>query len=331
MPETKKEWLKRTEIFSSLADRELDLVAGYSEFCSVKAGETVFTEGDRGGVLYIVVSGDVQILKNGTGIGSHAGSTVIAELVEGDILGELEFFTASQFNATAKTVADTTLLRIPAEGAGFTDALNEHPDVAAGMLYEFLRVFSSRLRKANVLVRDNSALVQELKRQVYGDKLTGLYNKTYLEETLPGLLKKRSQPVGLLLMKPDNFKMINDTFGHEAGDDTLVLMAGALNRFMADRGTVLRYMGNELGVMLPGFDRSAVHEEARAIMQMFNTLDISAATKSKEVFLSMSIGAAVFPDHADVADDLILKAHELPLAGRALGGNVILFPEDAAK
>lgn len=331
MPETKKEWLKRTEIFSSLGDRELDLIAGYSEFCSVASGQFIFSEGDRGGVLYIIVSGDVQILKNGTGVGSHSGSTVIAELLEGDILGELEFFTASQFNASAKTVADTTLLRIPGEGASFAEALDNHPEVAAVMLYEFLRIFSGRLRKANVMVRDNSALVQELKRQVYGDKLTGLYNKTYLEETLPSLLKKRSEPVGLLLMKPDNFKMINDTFGHEAGDDTLVLMAGALNRFMADRGTVLRYMGNELGVMLPGYDRNAVLEEARAIMKMFNELDISSATKSRDVFLSMSIGAAVFPEHADVADDLILKAHELPLAGRGLGGNVILFPEDVSK
>lgn len=331
MPETKKEWLQRIEIFSSLDDRELDLVAGYSEFCSIKSGEIVFSDGDRGGVLYIIVSGGVQILKNGTDKGPHAQSTVIAELVEGDILGELEFFTSSRFNATARTVADTVFLRIPGAGERFADALDEHPDVAAGMLYEFLKVFSGRLRKANVLVRDNSALVQELKRQVYGDKLTGLYNKTYLEETLPGLLKNRSVPVGLLLMKPDNFKMINDTFGHEAGDDTLVLMAGALNRFMSDRGTVLRYMGNELGVMLAGRDRKSVHEEAMALMKMFNTLDISSATKSKEVFLSMSIGAAVFPDHADIADDLILKAHELPLAGRALGGNVILFPEDVLK
>lgn len=324
MPRIITEWLKKTEIFSSLHEKELELIAAYSEYLTLGSEQTVFDEGDQGGVLYIIVSGDVQIVKKNT----DAGSTVIAELVEGDILGELEFFTTSRFNATAKTINGATLLRIPAEGSRFADALYEHPDVAAGMLYEFLKVFSSRLRKANVLVRDNSALVQELKRQVYGDKLTGLYNKTYLEETLPPLLKKRSEPVGLLLMKPDNFKMINDTFGHEAGDDTLVLMAGALNRFMADRGTVLRYMGNELGVILPGKDRKAVYDEARAIMKMFNTLDISSATKTNDIFLSMSIGAGVFPDHADVADELILKVHELPLAGRAMGGNTILFPED---
>ena len=324
MPEHKKEWLKRTEIFSALGEAELDLVAGYSGYCSVGPEQVIFSEGERGGMLYIVVSGDVHILKNGTG----AGSTVIAELLEGDILGELEFFTSAQFNATAKAVTPTTLLRIPGEGNSFSEALEKHPDVAAGMLYRFLRVFSNRLRKANVLVKDNSALVQELKRQVYGDRLTGLFNKTYLEETLPGLLKKRSEPAGLLLMKPDNFKMINDTFGHEAGDDTLILMAGALNRFMGDRGTVLRYMGNELGVILPGRGREEVLKEAGDIMKMFNTLDISSATKSKDVFLSMSIGAALYPEHADVADELILKAHELPLAGRERGGNIILFPED---
>lgn len=327
MQNDKIEWLRKAEIFAALGPGELELIAGYTGYRSCGPEEVVFTEGETGGVLYIVTSGNVQILKNGSG----DGPTVIAELVEGDILGEIEFFTASQFNATAKTASAATLLRIPGEGANFSEVLEKHPEVAAGMLYEFLKVFSNRLRKANVLVRDNSALVQELKRQVYGDKLTGLYNRTYLEETLPALLQNRNEPVGLLLMKPDNFKMINDTFGHEAGDDTLILMAGALNRFMGNRGTVLRYMGNELGVILPAMEKKQVHEVASEIMKMFNMLDISSATKSKDVFLSMSIGAAVYPDHADVADDLISKAHELPLAGRERGGNVILFPEDLNK
>jgi len=129
-------------------------------------------------------------------------------------------------------------------------------------------------------------------------------------------------------MKPDNFKYINDTFGHEAGDDTLKIMAVALNQFMEERGTVLRYMGNELGVMLPGLGREECYKEAERILEMFNSLDISEATKSRDVWLSMSIGIAVYPGHADISDELILLAHELPLAGRAKGGNVILFPED---
>ena len=322
-----KDWLKKAEIFATLGERELDLVAGYYRFSSYISGEKVFSEGAHGGVLYIIVSGKIQALKES----QWSGPSIIAELVAGDVIGELEFFTGAIHNATVRALTHVTLLRVPGEGNNFSRVLENHPEVASVMLYEFLKVFSNRLRKANVLVKDNSSLVRELKRQVYGDKLTGLYNKTYLEETLPGYLRKRSEPAGLLLMKPDNFKMINDTFGHEAGDETLVIMAGALNRFMGERGTVLRYMGNELGVILPGSGREQVYREALAILKMFNELDISGATNASDVFLSMSIGAAVFPEHADIADDLISKAHELPLVGRERGGNLILFPEDLQK
>lgn len=325
MQNDKSIWLRRAEIFASLGDRELRLVEGYSGFCSFSAGEIIINEGEHGGILFIVVSGRVQAVKTD----KWEGDTLIAELVEGDILGELEFFTGAVFNNSVKAVTDVVLLRVPGDDENFSEILERHPDIAAVMLYQFLKVFSNRLRKANVLVKDNSALVQELKRQVYGDKLTGLYNKTYLEETLPGLLKKRSEPLGLLLMKPDNFKMINDTFGHEAGDDTLKIMAASLNRFMDGRGTVLRYMGNELGVILTGHGRDEAFKVAEEILHMFNALDISGATGSKDVFLSMSIGVAVYPDHANIAEELILKAHELPLAGRERGGNLILFPEDA--
>jgi diguanylate cyclase (GGDEF)-like protein len=320
----KKEWLLKAEIFSSLDDRGLDLIAGYSGFVSYNSGDEVLAEGSRSGVLYIVVSGSVQVIR----IDPYEGISIIAELVPGDIIGELEFFTGSDFNAAVIASSDSVLLRIPGDGESFRIILDAHPGIAAVILYEFLKVISGRIRNANSLVRENSALTQELKRQVYGDKLTGLLNKTYLEETLPGLMKNRSEPVGLLLMKPDNFKYINDTFGHEAGDDTLKIMAAALNLFMGERGTVLRYMGNELGVILPGRNRDECYSEAEKILAMFNSLDISEAVKTGDVKLSMSIGVAVFPGHADISEELILLAHELPLAGRAKGGNVILFPED---
>jgi diguanylate cyclase (GGDEF)-like protein len=319
-----KDWLRRAEIFASLDDSGLEHISGYSESVSYSTGEKIFSEGDRSGVLYIITAGSVQIIRNG----AYEGSTLIAELVPGDIMGELEFFTGADFNATAVASADTTALRIPGKGGSFRVVIDNNPGIAAFILYEFLKVISRRIRSANSLVRENSAIIQELKRQVYGDKLTGLYNKTYLEETLPDYMKNRSEPVGLLLMKPDNFKYINDTFGHEAGDETLKIMAAALNHFMSERGIVLRYMGNELGVILPGCGRDESFAEARKILAMFNTLDISKATKTDEVFLSMSIGVAVFPGHGDVADDLISNAHALPLVGRDRGGNIILFPED---
>ena len=322
----KKEWLLKTEIFSNLDDKALDIICENSDFITYNPGDEIFLSGDKSGVLYIVVSGSVHIIKKYI----YEGTSTIAEFISGDIIGELEFFTDSDFSDTGVAAGETTLLKIPGSGKSFRDVLEHYPEIATVILYKFLRVISHRIRNSNSLVKENSALIQELKRQVYGDKLTGLYNKTYLEETLPQFMKDRSEPVGLILMKPDNFKYINDTFGHEAGDDALKIMAVALNHFMKEKGIVIRYMGNELGVILPGYNRDRSYHEAELILTMMNRLDISEAINSADVKLSMSIGIAVFPHHADISDELIFKAHELPLIGRAKGGNVILFPEDAA-
>jgi diguanylate cyclase (GGDEF)-like protein len=316
-----KYWLLQTELFSPLDEEGLELVSAHCREDVCDKGDILFSEGARGENLYILTKGTVEVFKTDT----DRNISVIAELTPGNIIGELEYFTGKPYNASAIASEQSSLIKI---SGNLKNELESRPEISAAVLYRFLKTFSARLRKANTLVKENSALVQELKRQVYGDKLTGLYNKTYLEETLPGLITDRSKPVGLLLMKPDNFKMINDTFGHEAGDDTLKIMAAALNRFTGDEGTVLRYMGNELGVILPGFNREMTLKMAESILQMFNELDISSATGDQTVFLSMSIGAALSPEHADIADDLILKAHDIPLVGRERGGNMILFPED---
>ena len=323
----KKEWLLKTEIFSNLDDKALDIICENSDFITYNPGDEIFLSGERAGVLYIVVSGSVHIIKKYI----YEGRSTIAEFISGDIMGELEFFTDSDFSDTGVAAGETTLLKIPGSGKSFRDVLEHYPEIATVILYKFLRVISHRIRNSNSLVKENSALIQELKRQVYGDKLTGLYNKIYLEETLPQFMKNRSEPASLILMKSDNFKLINDTYGHEAGDETLKMMAVELSHLMEGRGIVLRYLGNELGVILPGCDRDRAYHEAELIQAMMNRLDISETIKAANVKLSMSLGIAVYPDHADASDELIRIAHELPLIGKERGGNIILFPEDAAE
>ena len=319
-----KEWLLKTEIFASLDDNSLDLICTNSDFITYNSGDTVFKAGDKSGILYIVVSGSVHIIKTSL----HESASTIAELAPGDTIGELEFFTGSDFSDTGVASGETTLLKIPNNETSFRTVLESYPETAATILYEFLKVISRKIRNANSLVKENSALIQELKRQVYGDKLTGLYNKAYLEETLPQFMQNRSEPVALILMKADNFKLINDTFGHEAGDAILKIMAVELSHFIGEKGTAIRYFGNELGVILPGYNRDSAYHEAELILEMMNNLDISETTKTDTIKLSMSLGIAVYPYHAGISDELISKAHELPLIGRARGGNIILFPED---
>ncbi|NNM67746.1 MAG: GGDEF domain-containing protein [Spirochaetales bacterium] len=312
--------LQKTEIFSALGPLESGFVAEACEEIVWEAGGVIFEPGWASDCLWMILDGEVEIF------GAQAESPLIANLIAGEVFGELEFLTGKPRNQRAVAVKGTTALRFPQKGLSWENLLNARPAVGARIVQDFLKVIAGRTRKANQLVKENSVLVQELRRQVYGDQLTGLFNKTYLEEALPGLLGPA--PLALILFKPDNFKEINDRWGHEAGDATLVRMAAELGRLVPRLGGgsfAVRYMGNELGLVLPGCGREEAGKIARELNASFAQLDLSGAVGTSGVALSTSLGVALYPDHAQEALELIAMAHALPLIGRARGGQQVLF------
>ncbi|HUX40147.1 MAG TPA: GGDEF domain-containing protein [Rectinemataceae bacterium] len=312
------EVLSRADLFSVFSRDELDWLAAKSEFLACGDGVAIFEPGDPGDRLYLVASGSVEVL-------SSVDGSVLAQFVAGDSFGELELLTRTKRNARARAVGPTSLLTFPKGGESIETALSSRPAVAARILRSFLLVVAGRTRKANALVKENSPWVRELRRQVYGDKLTGLLNKTYLDENLPKML---SGPTALLMLKPDNFKEINDRFGHEIGDAALVLMAGELERAVGKEGTAVRYAGNELAVVFQGKDRKGAQGAARAIQDRLSSLDLSPLTQDPSLRFGISLGIALYPEHGADAEALVKACVGLPLVGRARGGKLILFPED---
>ena len=318
------ELLASASLFSSFERNELEYLAEKSEFVSRADGESVFEAGDPGDRLYLVATGSVVIV-------SPEDDSTLAEFVSGDSFGELELLTHSNRNAGARAQGKTLLLAFPAGGKSLKDALSTRPEVAARILRSFLLMVAGRTRKSNALVKENSPWVRELRRQVYGDKLTGLLNKAYLEESLPKMLGSpgAAAPLALLMMKPDNFKEINDRFGHEIGDSALVLMAAELDRAVGKEGTAVRYNGNELAAVYPGKDRAAALETARALQARLGALDLKPLTGETDLRLKMSFGIALYPEHGADAETLINASAGLPLTARQRGGELVLFPEDA--
>jgi len=332
----KTEHLRKTELFSSCSDTELSIITAYSSCINIRKGEIVFSPGDPGGRLFIIMNGEIVISKPD----NENRNTVIARFLPGDCFGELDMLTGSERNAFAEADADARLLVFPGKRLSFRSILKKHPEVSARILHKFLMQISGRIRKTNSLVRENSPLIQELSRQVYRDKLTGLYNKTYLEEKLKEILPGASASGGagpgadeaeksaaLIMLKPDNFKAINDTYGHEAGDQALRIIARALGAFLPETTLFFRFMGNELAVILPDAGRVEAAGLAEDIMNFLHELQLMETDgEGKNFVLSVSFGIAVYPEHASDSQALIQAAHELPLIGRAMGGNVILFP-----
>ncbi len=313
-------------LFSSLDGNGKKEVAACASFVRAQAKETIFSPGDTADCLYIVIEGEIHLIKRG----SHPDERddrEMAHFVSGDYFGEMDMLLDHDRNVFCFAAAPAELVRFPREGLSFRQFLSEHPASGAQILYSFLRITSSRTRVANGLLKENSPRVRELRRQVYEDKLTGLFNKTYLEETLAKELTDKTPPASLLMVKPDNYKQINDTWGHDAGDQVLVYVARKLPEILDENFLLVRFMGNEFGVFARNTGRSAAVLLAEKIRHFYNTLDISAFLKDIPFELSVSIGIAVWPSDAGDWSSFIAAAHELPLKGRAMGGNRILFPQ----
>ncbi len=151
---------------------------------------------------------------------------------------------------------------------------------------------------------------EEMRQRADLDFVTGLFNHRFMQVYLQSLVSAeaaRKRSFGLLLMDVDNFKMINDTYGHSVGDRVLQALADQL-KLMTDRvGTVGRFGGDEFIVVLPNHSR----EEACAFTQAFQDWLANYALGTpggQRIAIVVSCGLAVFPEDGDRRQELLAVA-----------------------
>lgn len=156
------------------------------------------------------------------------------------------------------------------------------------------------------------------------DKLTGLYNRTFLKEDFPLQLPKYGKNTTVLVLKPDNFKYINDTYGHSAGDKVLQLMAETVKNGIRNTDIVIRYRGDEFVVICPdtGTDRGI--KLAEVLNDKLYTIDIKPFIQGSDFRTPWSIGVATYPIHGDDHEEIIKVTFNTMLEKRESGGNGVL-------
>lgn len=296
----KLELLRNVDLFSQLAEYELDIIADYSEYVPLKKGDAVFSNGSASNELYVVERGRIGIISI-----ENEGNAVIAQIVAGESFGELDFLENAVRNAGAFAEEDSVLLMFP--GRGFTaEALfMKHSVIFARLLYKLLATISCRIWNVNSLLYSKTGWLLDLHKQLLCDKMTGLYNQTYLKEDFVNMLPETGSSVALLMIKPDNFKDVNDRFGHVAGDQVLNLMAIFLQSELGENDIGVRYRGDEFGAILIDTDREKAVEKATEIRRTFAAMDISGITGAGKVNIRVSIGIAVYPADADNSAGLV--------------------------
>ncbi|MDA2931232.1 diguanylate cyclase, partial [Acidobacteria bacterium AH-259-O06] len=148
-------------------------------------------------------------------------------------------------------------------------------------------------------------------RLIFEDELTGISNRRFLLNYLQHKVawdSLESEPVSLLMMDVDHFKQINDTYGHDVGDQALIFVAGLMKEVSGENGFAIRYAGDEFMILMPGAEKEAVLKVGEQLIQRVHEEPIRPDEVESEVSITLSIGAASAPDDAQTGKALIQKA-----------------------
>lgn len=170
------------------------------------------------------------------------------------------------------------------------------------------RVCGLAIAQARALERERHAQ-ERIRHQAYHDPLTGLPNRLFFHEQLQDMLERsrgNERRLALLFIDIDRFKSVNDTLGHEMGDMLLKEIADRLRQSVRNGDIVARLGGDEFLVLVSDVvSREGAETVARRILA---SLREPFVLGDREFHTSASIGIALFPEHGDEAESLILQA-----------------------
>ncbi|MCB1623223.1 MAG: EAL domain-containing protein [Pseudomonadales bacterium] len=200
----------------------------------------------------------------------------------------------------------------------------EHEPVSAGEGARHGATFAHRLR----LALSQSARDEALYRQAHFDPLTQLPNRSLFQDRLSQELAAALSGLvrgALLFVDLDHFKRINDTLGHEAGDQLLVIVAQRLKSCVKEGDTVARLGGDEFTIILRHIsDPDAARAVAERIIYSLN-LPVNLAGRDHHV--RASVGVALFPDDGATVEDLMRNADLAMYRAKELGRGQSIFYE----
>lgn len=274
----------------------------------VEPGTCLISPGDTADWMYLVLDGRLRVHL------ATLDSDPVAVLATGESVGELSLLDASP--RSAFVVADVATRVAAIDREVFQSLLNSFHAVALNLIGQL----ADRLRGNNQAVSESQRLQNEYKRHATIDGLTGLFNRRWLNEVLPRQVRRseiQGEPLSLIMVDVDHFKRFNDTWGHQAGDFVLFVVAHTLRQRFRPTDLVARYGGEEFLVVLPDTrERSAVHA-ANRVREAVKT----APLKMNEIELpSVTVSLGVAERSAGQTLDELIGAADQALYRAKRGG-----------
>lgn len=185
-------------------------------------------------------------------------------------------------------------LAFVALAADSLDQLYLHNELYTAIVEKSLKLFGYGLVFIGVIkwLEEYNSLNQELSKQVISDNLTGLYNRRGMVQVLKGIHEKalkNKATYSVVVVDFDDFKVINDTFGHLVGDEVLRRMGQALLHFLKDGQKVGRWGGEEFAMVKYGSGAQETAKWCEAVRNHLNGIDLSDILSDHQVTMSFGL------------------------------------------
>jgi len=187
---------------------------------------------------------------------------------------------------------------------------------------------AKRFGDAAALALDNAQIRARLEHQAQTDPLTGLYNHRSFHERLRAALTNASRShdkVSVLMLDIDDFKRVNDVFGHGAGDEILRSLADALKSTVRASDVVCRLGGEEFAIVMASRNGDDAERLANRLVDHVASAEFEPAGR-----ITISVGLARGPEHAMNPRELIACAEAAMMTAKARGKNQIVLYEEAS-
>ena len=336
--------LKGTRYFAIVSEEILETVLRESRLVRLRPGDTLIAEGSEEiDAFYFLLGGSVGV--------SAAGKYIHSINDLGDAVGEMGDITQSPRSADVIAELEAELVEIPwqvVKALQTRDPLRAKPlfDMLMFFLAEKLKTTTQRVhmyegfvvgvmegeRKKDELTADLRAKYQELaksnenlKNLAIRDRMTNLFNHAEFEENLARqitIYRRNQEPFSLVLGDLDDFKQVNDTYGHLVGDRVIRNTADTLVRLLrAEIDSVYRYGGEEFAILM----RNTPESIGTMVMDRFRAkLEVSAVqANGTDLNTTMSIGVGGFNPQWQM-EELIAKVDQALYCAKRAGKNKVV-------
>ena len=255
---------------------------------------------------------------------------IVNDLAESPMMSDVRFFVKDYKSESVLVVPivwndevlGTLFIRAKRSSKSFSQKEINFCQVVANSSYNALK----HARMFSTVVKEKD----HLRILAITDQLTGVFNHSYFYTRLEDEFRRAERyelPISCIMIDVDNFKQINDNYGHRKGDAVLKEVAQSIKRTVRQSDLVARYGGEEFAAILPHTDLAGGVNEAERIRKTVESLVFEDISKDDHV--TVSLGVATFPsDGIANAEDMISKADNALYEAKNKGKNITLsYPE----